>query len=65
MIFLNSSGAPELACDESGFRRFDRTNNQCYECGAEMSDQDVAEFEAALRTFSGARDWGAQICNER
>jgi hypothetical protein len=51
MIFYNPSGAPELACNECGCRWFDRMQNRCYECGAEVSREDVAEFEAALKTF--------------
>ncbi|MDE2166989.1 MAG: cysteine protease [Alphaproteobacteria bacterium] len=56
MIFRNPAGAPELACNECGCRWFDRMTNRCYECGAAVSEQDVAEFEAALRRFTEARD---------
>lgn len=52
MIFLNPSGAPELACNECGCRWFDRMTNCCYQCGAEIADSDVAEFEEALRAFA-------------
>jgi len=52
MIFDNPKGAPELACNECGCRWFDRMTNCCYECGAEVPKRDIAEFEAALRTFA-------------
>lgn len=48
MIFRNPAGAPELACDKCGCRWFDRMVNACYECGEPVSDDAVAEFEAAL-----------------
>jgi hypothetical protein len=51
MIFTNPSGAPELACNECGCRWFDRMANRCYECGAQVSPADVAEFEKALNDF--------------
>lgn len=54
MIFLNPKGAPELACNECGCRWFDRMTNSCYECGAAVSEADVAEFDAALRAFAKA-----------
>ncbi len=60
MIFRNPAGAPELACDECGCRWFDRMHNRCYECGAAVPDQEVAEFEAALRTFAEARAGGSR-----
>ncbi len=56
MIFENPSGAPELACNECGCRWFDRIRNCCYECGAELSQADVAEFEAALKAFREETD---------
>ncbi len=49
MIFTNPAGAPELACDECGCRWFDRMTNTCYECGAKVSAQAVAEFQQALQ----------------
>ena len=52
MIFLNPKGAPELACNECGCRWFDRMTNRCYECGVEVCERDIEEFEAALRTFA-------------
>lgn len=54
MIFTNPAGAPELACDECGCRWFDRLKDRCYECGAPVSADARAEFEAALECF-GAR----------
>ena len=48
VIFTNPAGAPELACDECGCRWFDRMNNRCYECGAEVSPEAQAEFRQAL-----------------
>lgn len=51
MIFHNPAGAPELACNECGCRWFDRINNCCYECRADLPDEEVAEFEAALKAF--------------
>jgi hypothetical protein len=55
MIFLNPAGAPELACDECGCRWFDRMTNRCYECGAEVSAEALAEFRRALETFAARR----------
>jgi len=51
VIFLNPSGAPELACEECGCRWFDRMANRCYECGAEVPERARAEFEQALEKF--------------
>ena len=51
MIFANPSGAPELACDEGGCRWFDRHTDCCYECGAPVSVEARAEFQAALERF--------------
>jgi DNA-directed RNA polymerase subunit RPC12/RpoP len=62
VIFSNPAGAPELACDECGCRWFDRMANRCYECGAEVSTEALAEFRRALdefaaqqRTYNGAK----------
>ena len=55
MIFLNPKGAPELACNECGCRWFDRMNNCCYECGADVPESDIEAFNAALRTFNEGR----------
>ena len=55
MIFVNPSGAPELACRECGCRWFDRMTNSCYECGAAVADEEVAEFESALQAFAETR----------
>lgn len=52
MIFHNPSGALELACNECGCRWFDRMTNRCYECGAEVPTEEIAAYEAALRTAS-------------
>ena len=54
MIFTNPGGAPELACDDCGCRWFDRMANCCYECGAEVTAQNRAEFAAALAVFVAA-----------
>jgi hypothetical protein len=53
MIFSNPAGAPELACDSCGCRWFDRMTNSCYECGTPVSEQMMAEFQAALEAFAG------------
>ena len=55
MIFLNPSGAPELACEDCGCRWFDRVRNCCYECGAVVSERARAEFERALERFRAER----------
>ncbi len=55
MIFTNPAGAPELACDECGCRWFDRMTNSCYECGAPVSPESLAEFQRALVAFDAAR----------
>jgi hypothetical protein len=55
MIFSNPSGAPELACDECGCRWFDRLSNSCYECGAPVTAQNLAEIEAALAAFAAGK----------
>lgn len=52
MIFSNPSGAPELACDQCGCRWFDRMANTCYECGAAVTPENLAEIEAALAAFA-------------
>jgi hypothetical protein len=54
MIFSNPSGAPELACDQCGCRWFDRLGNinTCYECGAAVTPENLAEIEAALAAFA-------------
>lgn len=51
MIFLNPAGAPELACNECGCRWFDRMSGTCYECGAKVPEEEVAEYQAALNKF--------------
>jgi uncharacterized protein (DUF983 family) len=55
MIFNNPAGAPELACDQCGCRRFDRMANTCYQCGAEVTAQNRADIEAALRAFAAGK----------
>lgn len=55
MIFSNPAGAPELACDQCGCRWFDRMDNTCYECGAPVTPENLAEFEAALAAFAAGR----------
>jgi len=56
VIFYNPSGAPELACDQCGCRWFDRTRgNHCYECGAEVSPEAIAEFQRAAREHAARR----------
>jgi len=59
MIFFNPSGAPELACDECGCRWFDRMSNACYECGADVSADSLAEYHRALEAFQAERASGA------
>jgi DNA-directed RNA polymerase subunit RPC12/RpoP len=61
MIFLNPKGAPELACNECGCRWFDRMKNRCYECGAEVDQRDIEEFEAALRAFAASQAANVRI----
>lgn len=56
MIFYNPSGAPELACNDCGCRWFDRMTNSCYECGAEVAEEDVVEYQAELRDFKVKKD---------
>jgi hypothetical protein len=46
------AAAPELACDECGWRWFDGMTGRCYECGAEVPAAARAEFEAALAEFA-------------
>ena len=58
MIFTNPSGAPELACDECGCRWFDRMTNCCYECGAEVKEASLAEFQRALNAYQASRGAG-------
>ncbi len=58
MIFTNPAGAPELACDECGCRWFDRMTNACYECGAPVSAESLAEFQRALEALSAERGTG-------
>jgi DNA-directed RNA polymerase subunit RPC12/RpoP len=56
MIFFNPRGAPELACDHCGCRWVDRTNgNFCYECGSEVSDASIADFQRVLLEFVGEK----------
>ena len=55
MIFSNPSGAPELACDQCGCRWFDRMANVCYECGAAVTPENLAEIEAALAAFAAGK----------
>jgi len=55
MIFFNPSGAPELACDECGCRWFDRMTNTCYECGAAVLPEALAEYHRALDAFRAQR----------
>jgi hypothetical protein len=57
MIFSNPAGAPELACDQCGCRWFDRMANVnvCYECGASVTPENLAEIEAALAAFAAGR----------
>lgn len=60
MIFSNPSGAPELACDQCGCRWFDRMTNTCYECGAAVSAENLAEIEAALAAFAAGKAAAAE-----
>lgn len=57
MIFANPSGAPELACDQCGCRWFDRMSgtSTCYECGAAVTPENIAEIEAALAAFAAGQ----------
>ena len=55
MIFANPSGAPELACDECGCRWFDRMTNTCYECGAPVPPEALAEYARAIEAFQSQR----------
>ena len=58
MIFYNPAGAPELACDECGCRWFDRMTDRCYECGAEVPAEALAEYRRALEAFAARRRAG-------
>ncbi|HJW57826.1 MAG TPA: hypothetical protein VJ577_21400 [Burkholderiaceae bacterium] len=55
MIFQNPAGAPELACDQCGCRWFDRMTDTCYECGAEVSAENLAEIRQALEQFEARK----------
>lgn len=55
MIFYNPAGAPELACDQCGCRWFDRMSNACYECGTEVTPQNIAEYHQALKEFEARK----------
>ena len=55
MIFHNPAGAPELACDQCGCRWFDRMTNTCYECGAPVTGENLAEIRKALDEFEKRR----------
>jgi hypothetical protein len=55
MIFANPRGAPELACDECGCRWFDRMTNTCYECGAPVTPEALADYHRALEAFQAQR----------
>lgn len=55
MIFRNPAGAPELACDQCGCRWFDRMRNTCYECGAPVTDDNLAEMRKTLDEFEAQR----------
>jgi len=57
MIFTNPGGAPELACDQCGCRWFDRMAGTCYECGAAVTPENLAEIQEALAAF--AAGWSA------
>jgi hypothetical protein len=63
MIFSNPSGAPELACDECGCRWFDRLTNTCYECGAAVTPENLAEIEAALSAFAAGKAAATKTCH--
>jgi hypothetical protein len=63
MIFSNPSGAPELACDECGCRWFDRLTNTCYECGAAVTPENLAEIEAALAAFAAGKAAATKTCH--
>ena len=54
MIFINPHGAPELACDHCGCRWVDRLKGKayCYECGEEVTDEAIAEFQAAAVEYA-------------
>ena len=55
MIFQNPAGAPELACDQCGCRWFDRMTNTCYECGSEVSAENLVEIRLALEKFQARK----------
>ena len=53
MIFLNPLGAPQLACDHCGCRWFARVEGAtCYECGTEVTPENMAEYQVALTRFA-------------
>jgi hypothetical protein len=61
VIFINPRGAPELACDHCGCRWVDRLKGKayCYECGEEISDEAIAEFQRALLELAQKDDQAA------
>jgi hypothetical protein len=63
VIFSNPSGAPELACDQCGCRWFDRMSNTCYECGAAVTPENLAEIEAALAAFAASKQMKSTSAN--
>ena len=52
MIFFNTTGAPELACEACGCRWFDRMSGTCYECGTPVSEESQAEYRRTLGAFA-------------
>jgi len=55
MIFHNPGGGVELGCDECGCRWYDRRTNTCYECGAPVSAEQIAEYQRAVAEFHATR----------
>jgi len=55
MIFRNPSGAPELACNACGCRWFDRTTDECYECGEPVPAEQVEAFTRAVEEWQARR----------
>lgn len=55
MIFMDPAGAPGLACDECGWRWFNRMTGACYECGTRVTQEAQDEFRRSVEAFGAAK----------